>query len=129
MKFVIQRKPSDAVAVMGELFIDDQHECFTLEPSRDIPAGTYSLIVRWSPRHNRMLPHVENVPGFSEIEIHPGNFPKDTLGCTLVGTVEGKDFVGHSDEEFSPLFQKILYAVKSGPQVIRYFDPPQEVAV
>ncbi len=75
------------------------------------------------------MPHVDNVPGFTGIEIHWGNFPKDTEGCTLVGTGQGKDFVSHSVAEFDVLFQKLQDAVNADPQqVISYLDAPQEAA-
>lgn len=131
MKWVVQRRSSDPEAVTGELLIDGQHECWTLEPPygpasvkpRAIPAGSYPLTVRFSLEHQRLLPHVEDVPGFEEVEIHVGNFPKDTKGCTLVGTVQGKDFILRSAEEFERLFQKIQDAVSAEAQHISYLDP------
>jgi len=32
------------------------------------------------------MPHIQNVPDRSNIEIHVGNFLKDTDGCVLLGT-------------------------------------------
>jgi len=140
MRIIVQRRVQDSLATMGELFLDNTHECYTLEPPpgpaslkpRCIPAGTYPLTIRWSNRFQRLMPHVDNVPGFSGIEIHWGNFPKDTEGCTLVGdrnrdTVDGPDFVSHSVAEFDVLFQKLQEAVNADPQqVISYLDVPQE---
>lgn len=108
---------------MGQLLLDDAHECYTLEPPNPIPEGTYDLTVRWSPRFNRLMPHVENVPGHAGILIHWGNFPRDTEDCLLVGSILANNFVGHSVEEFNRLFQKIVDALASGPQVITYLDP------
>jgi len=134
MRIIIQRRTQDAFSVTGELFLADQHECWTLEPPpapntvkpRCIPPGTYPLTIRWSDRFQRLMPHVDNVPGFTGVEIHWGNFPKDTEACTLVGTAQGKDFVGHSVAAFDVLFQKLQDAVSADPQqVISYIDPPQ----
>lgn len=99
----------------GQLFIDGQFQCFTLEPvtrddsvkPRAIPDGTYTLDIRFSPKHGRDVPHVENVPGFEEIEIHIGNFPKDTEGCCLVGKTRSTDFVGQSHGAFDDLFARL----------------------
>jgi hypothetical protein len=99
----------------GQLFIDDQFQCFTLEPvtrddnvkPRAIPDGTYTLDIRFSSKHGRDVPHVENVPGFEEIEIHIGNFPKDTEGCCLVGKTRSTDFVGQSHGAFDDLFARL----------------------
>jgi hypothetical protein len=38
-----------------------------------------------SPRFGRDLIELSDVPGRSEILIHPGNYPRDTQGCVLLG--------------------------------------------
>lgn len=103
------------------MFVDGAFFCYTLEPPkrenikpRAIPPGTYELTIRFSPKHGRLIPHVENVPGFSEIEIHIGNYPKDTEGCCLVGTTRSLDFVGGSHGAFDTLFAKMLEASEPG---------------
>lgn len=113
---------------------------YTLEPlhrhddikPRAIPAGTYELTIRYSPKHGRLIPHVENVPGFSEIEIHIGNYPKDTEGCTLVGQTRNTDFVGGSHGAFDSLFEKLLAAAEPADEhgvrkvgYIVYRDPDE----
>src|SRR5208283_3231122 len=107
MKFLVQRHPSDGTATMGELFIDGVHSCVTLEPSTPIPAGTYDLDITWSPRFVRLMPEVASVPGYSGVRIHWGNRAEDTEGCTLVGEYSGRDFIGHSVDEFNLLFRTI----------------------
>jgi len=52
-----------------------------------IPAGTYKMILSYSPHFLKVMPEVLNVPGYSGIRIHSGNRPQDTLGCILVGMV------------------------------------------
>jgi len=138
MAWIVQRRWTDPQSVTGELLRDGVHRCWTLEPPykrrkedggtgekpRAIPAGTYDLTVRPSQRFGRLMPHVENVPDFQGVLIHWGNFPKDTEGCTLVGTAHSANFVGHSREEFDLLFREIQEACESGPQTITYVDPP-----
>src|SRR5260370_173907 len=135
MRILVQRRSFDHQSVSGELLLDGQHECWTLEPAycffagidkvgkplplpkpRAIPAGTYPLTIRWSARFRRLMPHVDNVPDFAGIEIHWGDFPKDTDGCTLVGSQHGADFISHSVYEFDILFQKLQAAVSVDPQ-------------
>lgn len=131
MNFAVKRRWPESQSLMGQFMIDNFHECYTLEPPvktdgskpRAIPAGTYPLTIRFSPRFNRLMPHVENVPDFAGVLIHWGNFPKDTEGCTLVGSIQGTNFVGHSREEFDLLFEKIDKAFDAGPQTIIYIDP------
>jgi len=118
---------------MGELLINGQHVCYTMEPAyaadtvkpRAIPAGTYDLDIRFSPHFNRLMPHVENVPGFTDIMIHWGNIPANTEGCLLVGELELGNFLEYSVDEFNILFQTIQDALTTeGQQVITYVDPP-----
>jgi hypothetical protein len=63
----------------------------------------------WSQRMGRpfLVPLVQ-VPGRTGIEIHIGNFPKDTLGCTCVGMNGSADFVGSSEDAFYRLMHSIV---------------------
>ena len=87
----IAKKPSYTI---GQLFVDGEYFCDTLEDRcRDldkeekvmdetaIPAGTYDV----SAKFKRKLPLLLNVPHFTGIRIHKGNTDKDTSGCILVG--------------------------------------------
>ncbi len=102
-------------STIGELYVDDIFQCYTLEPRSDrsqgkpycIPAGTYPLELVFSPRFEMVTPHVMAVEGFTEIEIHPGNDPSDTEGCTLVGQTRNVDFVGSSRLAFGALMEKL----------------------
>ena len=110
-------------STIGELLIDGQHECFTLEdpvhkgpkiPGRTaIPEGTYPLVVTLSQRFGRELPLLLNVPGFSGIRIHPGNTAQDTEGCILVGQTRGQDWIGRSRAAFDLLFPKLQVGLKA----------------
>lgn len=115
MNITVNRGPGDENATPGQMLLDGIFECFTLEPRRDqskgkpylTPAGTYAWIKAQSLDLDRLVVCVLNVPGFTGIEIHPGNFPSNTRGCTLVGKTEAVDFVGYSDEEFADLMAKL----------------------
>ena len=50
-----------------------------------IPWGTYKVALTYSPRFRRLLPLLLQVSLFSAVRIHPGNLPKDTGGCILLG--------------------------------------------
>lgn len=123
MKLVVQRGESDSISTPGELFVDGQHFCYTLEPQKPTPAGTYDLTIRQSPRFGRLMPHIENVPGYTGILVHWGNWAKDTEGCTLVGETEGEDFIGHSVDEFNKLFRLLQDGITAGGITITYLDP------
>ncbi len=57
-----------------------------------IPAGKYQVKMEMSENFNRLMPYLQDVPGFKYVMIHPGNSAEDTKGCILVGenTIRGK---------------------------------------
>lgn len=130
MNVVIKRNVFSPLSTIGEMWIEGNREYYTLEPvtasedvkPRAIPVGTYDLTIRHSPRFNREMPHVENVPGFEGILIHWGNFPQDTEGCCLIGMYKGPqpDFIGSSKNAFADFFQKLQAA--EGPHTISYTE-------
>lgn len=81
--------------------------CYTLEPSEAsgklIPEGTYQFTMYYSPRHQRFVPLIQDVPGETFVEIHPGNDAQDTQGCTLVGRTRDQDWLGSSEAAFLDL--------------------------
>lgn len=77
----------------GEMLIEGEHFCYTLEdpwinnaPNIScIPEGQYFVKLLYSPHFGRPYPHILGVPGRSGILIHSGNTDSDTQGCVLVG--------------------------------------------
>lgn len=116
MKITVQRETYTDKSTCGEMLIDGEFFCYTLEPPKDrskgkpycIPAGTYPLVLQHSPRFDMTTPHVLDVPGFTDIEIHPGNWARDTEGCCLVGNTRSADFVGESKMAFEKLMSILL---------------------
>lgn len=125
MNLTVTRQLGTLNSTPGMLDIDGLFFCYTLEPRTDssqgkpyaIPAGTYPISLEMSHKFGFVTPHVNNVPGFTAIEIHPGNFPKDTEGCCLVGESRATDFVGDSREAFHALMSAITL-----PASITYVD-------
>lgn len=56
---------------------------------RAVPAGHYSAKIRFSPHHGYAVVGLYGIPGYSDVEIHPGNDVYDTLACILVGNTRG----------------------------------------
>lgn len=116
MQITVQREVYTDHSTIGEMLIECLHFCWTLEPKKDqslgkpycIPAGTYQGILQHSPHFGMVTPHILDVPGFVDIEIHPGNFWTDTMACTCVGYEKGADFIGQSRSAFEDLMSKIL---------------------
>lgn len=108
MTLSLKRNDLGNGVVMGELYINDKFECFTLEDETTlIPAGTYSVSLYHSPSMNRWVPLIK-VPERKWIEIHPGNYPRQSKGCILVGKdhtsttlLQSKDAFGHLMRQFS----------------------------
>ncbi len=106
MKLQLKRRFFNSEYTIGTLSVNGVYFCDTLEDAnrdknRDgdlcdqgeekiygktcIPFGTYEVIVNRSPKMNRDLPRLVDVPGFSGVLIHRGNTSADTAGCILVG--------------------------------------------
>jgi Family of unknown function (DUF5675) len=125
MDLKVTRKVYTPHSTIGELYIDGQFECYTLEDTvrgpgikipgaTAIPIGRYQVLIDYSNRFQRNMPHVLDVPGFDGIRIHSGNTDKDTEGCILLGKTEGNDFIGHSKEEFDQFFAKLEDGLMQG---------------
>ncbi len=113
MKLKLSRKWFTNKSTIGELYVDGEFLCFTLEDverttkmygETAIQCGTYPVIVTPSKRFKRLMPLLVGVPNFSGIRIHPGNDAGDTEGCILVGMTRSPDFIGRSREAFNELF-------------------------
>jgi len=119
MKLQVNRETFTPNSCIGSLFIDGVQFCNTLErPLQEyggqapfaIPPGTYPILMQESAHFNTITPHLQDVPGRTFIEIHWGNYPKDTEGCLLVGEYDSNvsDFVGHSRDEFQQFMSRLM---------------------
>lgn len=75
---------------IGTLVLPCEERYATLEPplvadAPCIPKGRYKVTIYKSPKFKSDVLLLHDVPGRSAIEIHKGNYPKDTRGCILVG--------------------------------------------
>jgi len=71
-----------------------------------IPAGTYKMEFYNSPKHGK-VPLLREVPGYDMIEIHNGNFAKESLGCLLIGSSYGQDVVKNSRVTLAKFIQEL----------------------
>lgn len=131
MKIVVYRFEFTDKSTISHLTTGDFH-CFILEdcdrhledhPEKKIyaktaiPRGTYKVVIDYSPRFNRDLPRLMDVPGFSGVRIHPGNDSDDTEGCLLPGSTYGVDFVYNSRATFNKLFDILEHSYDSGEEL------------
>lgn len=117
MEIKLIRKIRTGKSTIGELYINNQRECFTLEDKdkgltqkmplseitakKDfgktaIPSGRYEVALTFSNRFKQYMPLLLNVPGYEGVRIHPGNKAEDTEGCLLLGQTKASDFIGQS---------------------------------
>lgn len=134
MNILVTRDIATARSVTSKVTTDG-FSCFGLEPAWDpsgtikpraIPPGTYDVKIQFSPEHGRRVPVLQNVPGFTMIEIHWGNFefphqdaqgqmhPPDSLGCLVIGAQRGTDEVLTSVPTFNNLFTMLDQAEQAG---------------
>lgn len=131
MMLRLMRHRSRHRVTFGTLFVDDELECLTLEDQirerpgvpvsawkipceTAIPAGRYLVRLTLSARFGRVLPLLENVPGFTGIRIHTGNVIEDTEGCILVGRRVSGRMIAESRIAFRKLMAMLERVDASG---------------
>lgn len=97
-----------------------------------IPTGTYTIDMDTiSPKYSARganstyapiafkLPRLVNVPGYSGVLIHIGNYPKDTDGCVLVGqsVASSGEAINGSTAAFWALYAELEKAHKKGQKI------------
>lgn len=123
------------------VLVDGDFFCYGLEPPKQpdpagngrvcIPTGDYSLVQHESALgashwDEPVMPMVSGVPGRDFVLIHPGNVPKDTEGCLLLGEHRAANFVGPSVPIWRELFAKIKAAwAAHEPMQIQYREATQ----
>jgi len=103
----------------GHLWSNNQWECHTLEdrcrpkgikiPKETcIPYGTYELVMDWSEKYQKIMPHIMEVKDYTGIRMHIGNKDLDTEGCIIVGLRPVADELLDSTLAFNPLYAKLM---------------------
>lgn len=130
MKLHVQRSYKGQSYTIGDLFVNGTYLCNTLEdtvrlltmekkiPGKTaIPAGRYKVIVNKSPKFERDLPRLLDVPHFDGVLIHRGNIPEHTEGCILVGENKVKGKVINSTKYELKLVELLKDAQNRGEQI------------
>lgn len=140
MHLFLTRGRSKGVSTISPLLVDGYWHSWVLEdviretgqpvaqwkvPSKTaIPCGLYRVTLTHSQRFNRILPLVNDVPGFTGIRIHPGNTFEDTDGCLLPGYEKNGEAVGRSRLAFEELFTLMESATKHGDAIFLTIENP-----
>jgi hypothetical protein len=64
-------------------YLDNKENISCIKP------GTYEYYVGYSLHHNRKVIWLRGVEGRTNIQIHPLNYTKDSIGCIGVGLTQG----------------------------------------
>ncbi len=86
-----------------------------------IPAGTYEVIMSYSPRFRREMPEIIGVPQFTGLRIHSFNESKETEGCLAGGihnpNYNGGDWISNSKYWTGIIEARIVEAIGNGDKV------------
>lgn len=123
MDILINRKHGTKGYTSGELSIDGDFFCYTLEDEERpfkifgqtaIPAGKYEVTLTYSNRFKKRLPLLLNVPAFDGIRMHAGNSAYDTEGCILLGDGEATNgWLSLSRKATERFINRIAQALKT----------------
>ena len=135
MELLIFRKDEQDNRAIGDFFIDGEKTYFCLEDKdrflesggikvpkeTAIPRGKYKVIIDFSKRFQRDMPHVLDVPQFDGIRIHDGLNELSTEGCPIIGYTLGADGKSldreNSRKAFKDFFAKLKSAIDAGEEV------------
>lgn len=149
----LTRIEHDGVATRGELLapggarlcwtIEDRYRPVKVAGTTRIPAGRYPLELkpigtsRFDAQAARILTargltyhgmiRLRNVPNFSEVLIHWGNYHTDTEGCICVGRskMQGGDgalAVGASQAAFADVYPRLAADIRAGKTALHIWN-------
>lgn len=134
MEFIVQRFEATPHSTIGQMMVDGEFLCYTLEDciravkiqdQTAIWPGRYKLVIDYSERFKRPMPHILDVPEFAGIRIHSGNTDANTDGCILLGLTKGPDFVGQSRDAIGLFMPVLKRGLQDGKEVwITIINPP-----
>lgn len=137
MNLLLQRLHSDAHRTHGDLYVNGEWECFTLEDvvreekiygETAIPEGRYRITLEHSPRFGPGTLTVHDVPGFTGVRIHAGNTEGDTRGCPLVGQIRAEKSILRSKAALDALKSKVVAALMGDGEVwMEIRNAPEQV--
>jgi hypothetical protein len=134
MKLELKRIALKPNYTIGKLFINGSYYCDTIEDKvidlnkngkfddgltkvmhqTAIPYGTFKVVVNHSPKFNRELPRLLDVPYFEGILIHNGSDQNSSSGCIIVGENKSVGKVTNSTFYMNNLTARIKDAQNKG---------------
>lgn len=116
---------------VGKLKVDGNYICDVIEDKvrvlnreRDkvlgrtaIPAGKYRVVLDYSNRFGKIMPHLLDVPYFKGIRIHKGNSANDSSGCLIVCYYDKNGWGINSAKAYGLVYDVINKSINSGKNV------------
>jgi hypothetical protein len=129
LKLTLSRHPAGKTCFIGDLSVDGDSFCNTLEDLYTpvdgegkgcVPAGTYTVLLTpspavarghlWSPLESTELPLLINIPDRDGIRIHACNDQTDLIGCIGVGQWNGGERISNSRKTLEKLCDLMVAA-------------------
>lgn len=138
MELLATRTTKTDTTSIGDFYINGDRYCNVLQPTdrgltsdmsldeiasikiqdqTAIPTGRFQVVSYFSPKHNMNVPLLLGVPGYGFVEIHVGNFAKDTDGCLLLGMGVAPDAVTESQVAVDGFYRQFFQALAAGEAV------------
>ena len=108
-------EPTDR-GLTGDMTLE-QVQAIKIQNQTCIPTGVYNVTSYYSNKNGRNVPLINGVTDYQYVEIHQGNFPKDTDGCLLLGVGQDVDYVGPSDAIVDKFYTLFFAALNNGETV------------
>jgi len=113
----------DAVKVYGKTAVSAGLYQVSTQHDRQRAINEHARYFRDGNWHKYGIMELLKVPGFTYIQMHPGNWPKDTLGCPLIGDWDGKTvMVARSRINYRPFYERYAPVADAGQLWIRIID-------
>lgn len=140
MKLILQRKPSEADFMHGDLYdsrgnwlcrtLEDELREVKVAGETAIPAGEYEIKFRpkgesrldasYDARFNFYQGQLwlQDVPNFTYVYLHCGNTDDHTDGCPLLGLTRYETSIGRSRDAYRKVYPLIADALNRGEKVV-----------
>lgn len=122
-ELLVNREKQTDDATLGQFYWQETFLYYSCEPLQRavkimgetaIPCGRYQILMQFSPHFGKEMPHLQDVPDFIGVMIHPFNFPTESEGCIGIGLIPFTDGVGDSKAAFNDFVPRLEQALLNG---------------
>lgn len=115
MLITVNRLKKNNICVMGYFVAQKENDEYIIGYTLESPdlnnkknvscimTGSYNAWLDYSDKYKCKVIRLEDKNNRTNVLIHPGNYPKDTKGCILVGTAPGNNTIWSSRDKLKEL--------------------------